>query len=190
MIANPKLNPVTLYGKRVLLRPVQESDAANFAVIAPIETFRYYVSSVPKTQTPEGFEPYVRFILDSPNILGYACESLESGQVLGASSYLDIRPEDDHVEIGMTWYAPEWRGTYVNPECKLLMLTYAFQVLGCEKVTLKCDDRNEHSKAAILKLGAKFEGTLRRHRRTDFEEMRDTTYFGILKEAHLSAPKN
>lgn len=182
MISNPKLNPPVLVGRRIRLRPVVESDARVFAETTPIETFRYYVSSIPTEQSEAGFAPYVRYILDTPSVLGFACEMIEDGTVIGASSYLDIRPEDDHVEIGMTWYAPQWRGTFVNPESKLLMLEYAFESLGCAKVTLKCDDRNQHSKNAILKLGATYEGTLRRHRMTQFGEMRDTAYFGILRE--------
>lgn len=182
MIAHPKSNPPTLIGKHVRLRPVVASDAATFASITPIETFRYYVTSIPTEQSEAGFEPFVGFILNSPVTLGFACELLETGQVVGSSCYLDIRPEDDHVEIGMTWYAPEWRGTFVNPECKLLLLGYAFEQLGCAKVTIKCDNRNEHSKAAIQKLGAVYEGTLRKHRLNQFGEMRDTAYYGILRE--------
>ncbi len=182
MIENPKLNPPVLVGHRIRLRPVVESDARVFAETTPIETFRYYVSSIPTDQSEAGFVPYVQYILETPSVLGFACEKLDDDVVVGASSYLDIRPEDNHVEIGMTWYAPEWRGTFVNPESKLLLLAYAFDTLGCAKVTLKCDDRNEHSKNAITKLGAKYEGTLRRHRMTQFGEMRDTAYFGILRE--------
>ena len=95
---------------------------------------------------------------------------------------MDIRTSDDHVEIGMTWYAPDFRGTFVNPECKYLLLMYAFEELGCQKVTLKCDNRNERSKSAILRLGAKHEGILRRHRFTDNGEWRDTSFYGIVVE--------
>ncbi|HLO99235.1 MAG TPA: GNAT family protein, partial [Fimbriimonas sp.] len=66
------------------------------------------------------------------------------------------------------------------PEAKLLMLTHAFETLGCQKVTLKCDARNRRSANAILKLGAKAEGQLRNHRLNHLGEWRDTAYFGIL----------
>jgi N-acetyltransferase len=182
MIENPKQSPVVLSSERIRLRPVQVKDAELFSQIAPLETFRYYVSAVPKEATTQGFEPYVSYLLDQESVQGYVAELIETGEAVGSTCYLDIRPADDQVEIGMTWYAPKWRGTFVNPECKLLLLSHAFDTLGCTKVTLKCDDRNEHSKRAITKLGAKFEGTLRRHRFNDFGEFRNTTYFGILSE--------
>lgn len=182
MIENPKLNPPTLVGKKVRLRPVVPTDAAVYAAVTPIETFQYYATQIPKSRSEDGFRAFVDFIVDSPNVQGFACELIETGEVIGGSTFMDIRPVDEHVEVGMTWYAPEWRGTFVNPECKFLMLSYAFETLGCTKVTLKCDNRNENSKAAILKLGAKHEGVLRRHRFTDLGEWRDTSYYGILKE--------
>lgn len=182
MIPNPKLDPPTLTGRFVRLRPVVASDAAVYAAATPIETFRYYVTEMPKSQSAEGFRAFVDFIVDSPNVQGFACELLSTGEVVGGSTFMDIRLADCHVEVGMTWYKPDYRGSFVNPECKLLMLTYAFETLGCVKVTLKCDNRNEHSKAAILKLGAKHEGVLRRHKITDLGEWRDTSYYGILSE--------
>ena len=182
MIANPRDNPPTLDGANLRLQPTVAGDAIDYCNIAPIATFDYFVSSVPSDQSPSGFEPFVRFMLETPTNCSFTVRDKKTGETIGSSSFLDIRPEDDHVEIGMTWYAPKWQGTYVNPECKLLLLAYAFEQLGCVRVSLKCDDRNERSKAAILKLGATFEGTLRKHRRMHNGFMRDTTYFSILRE--------
>jgi N-acetyltransferase len=182
MIRHPKHEPVTLVGRFLRLRPVVVDDAEAFSAVAPLDTFRYFVSAVPKDQSPEGFENYVKFIMNEPSVQGFTIELVDSGRVVGSSCLMDIRPIDDQVEIGLTWYAPDCRGTYVNPESKLLLLTYAFEELGCTKVTLKCDDRNEHSKAAITKLGAIFEGTLKRHRWTEHGEYRDTTFYSILCE--------
>ena len=182
MIPDPKLNPPTLSGKHVRLRPINEGDAAIYALVTPISTFQYYATAMPLEQSEAGFRRYVDVILNSPNIQGFTCEILATSEVVGGTTYMDIRLADEHVEIGMTWYSPNWRGTFVNPECKLLLLTYAFESLGCTKVTLKCDNRNEWSKSAILKLGAKHEGVLRRHKITDIGEWRDTSYYSILKE--------
>jgi RimJ/RimL family protein N-acetyltransferase len=179
---NPKLNPPSLVGNSLLLRPTIFSDVDEFAKVVPIDTFEYFVSSRPTSQTSDGFTPMVKYMLDSSDIQGFTIEDIKTGRVIGSSSYLDIRPNDKHVEIGMTWYIPTCRGTVVNPECKFLLLQHAFEDLGCVKVTLKCDDRNERSKAAILKLGAKFEGTLRKHRTTDTGYVRDTSYYGILAD--------
>lgn len=185
MIQDPKLNPPKLEGSYVRLRPIRHDDARIYASITPVETFKFFATKIPKDQSESGFQPYVDFIIQSPNIQGFSCELVESGDVVGGTTYMDIRPADDHVEIGMTWYSPSSRGSYVNPECKLLLLQYAFEELGCQKVTLKCDDRNEHSKAAILKLGAKHEGVLRRHKLTDFGDFRDTSHYGILCDEWL-----
>lgn len=182
MISDPKLNPPTLAGEHVRLRPIHDGDAATYASVTPISTFQYYATAMPTEQSEAGFRRYVDVILKSPNIQGFSCELLTTGEVVGGTTYLDIRLADEHVEIGMTWYSPKWRGTFVNPECKLLLLEYAFETLGCTKVTLKCDNRNEPSKGAILKLGAKHEGVLRRHKITDIGEWRDTSFYSILKE--------
>jgi N-acetyltransferase len=182
MILNPKLDPPTLEGSHLLLQPISMGDVKELSKVTTLETFRYFVSPTPSEQSESGFQALVQYMIETPSIQGFIIRERNTQTVIGSTSFLDIRPEDDHVEIGMTWYGLEWRGTLVNPECKLLLLTYAFESLHCERVTLKCDARNEHSKRAILKLGAKLEGTLRKHRRTSVGYMRDTTYFSIIQE--------
>lgn len=164
-----------------MLRPIAMHDVAELSRATDLETFKYFVSPTPSEQSEAGFQALVEYMIETPSIQGFIIRDRISQGVIGSTSFLDIRPEDDHVEIGMTWYGQQWRGTQVNPECKMLLLTYAFENLKCERVTLKCDARNEHSKRAILKLGAKIEGTLRKHRRTSTGYMRDTTYFSILQ---------
>lgn len=157
-------------------------DAARLAGITSLETFKYYVTSVPTSNDPSGWQPFVDYILDTPTIHGQVIEDLETGQIVGMSNYLDIREADRQVEIGMTWYIEERRGTSLNPETKLLLLSHAFETLDCVKVTLKADARNEHSKGAILKLGAKPEGVFKKHRLTPWGEFRDTAWFAIMAE--------
>lgn len=182
MIEHPKTNPPTLVGNVVTLRPTIAEDAALFLNATPFETFRYFVEFIPEAQTLSEFQRYVDHVIQNPSMMPFTVVLHESGEVVGSSCYLDIRPKDDHVEIGFTWYAEAVRGTKVNPESKLLMLKYAFETLGCRKVTLKCDARNQQSANAILKLGAKAEGTLRDHRFNHHGEWRDTAYFGILRD--------
>ena len=171
-----------LTGPTIRIRPLLAEDAANLAGLTSLETFKYYVTSVPTSQDPEGWQPFVDYILNTPTIHGQVIEDLQTDQTLGMSNYLDIREIDRQVEIGMTWYLEERRGTTLNPEAKLLLLTQAFETLGCVKVTLKADDRNAHSKAAILKLGAKPEGVFKKHRLTPWGEFRDTAWFAIMAE--------
>src|SRR5262249_42321836 len=90
----------------------------------------------------------------------FAVRRLEDQAAVGSTSYLDPVPRHRRVEIGSTWYAPEVWGTRVNPECKLLLLAHAFDVLGMNRVSLCTDARNTRSQAAIEKLGAVKEGTL------------------------------
>jgi RimJ/RimL family protein N-acetyltransferase len=172
----------TLTGPTIRIRPIQGEDAENLAGLTSLETFKYYVTSVPTSQDPEGWQPFVDYILNTPTIHGQVIEDLQTGQILGMSNYLDIREIDRQVEVGMTWYIEERRGTTLNPEAKLLLLTHAIETLGCIKVTLKADDRNEHSKGAILKLGAKPEGVFKKHRLTPWGEFRDTAWFAIMAE--------
>jgi RimJ/RimL family protein N-acetyltransferase len=84
------------------------------------------------------------------------------------------------VEIGSTWIAPKWQRTAMNTEAKYLMLRHAFDVWRCLRVELKTDSRNQRSREAILRLGAKEEGTLRKHMVTWNGRERDSVYFSIL----------
>jgi RimJ/RimL family protein N-acetyltransferase len=93
---------------------------------------------------------------------------------------MNIDRTNRRVEIGSTWIAPPWQRTAVNTEAKYLMLRHAFEVWGCTRVELKTDALNQKSRNAILRIGAKEEGTLRRHLVTWTGRVRDTVYFSIL----------
>lgn len=103
------------------------------------------------------------------------------GRIVGQSCYLNIRPRDAGVEIGSTWYARAAQGGFVNPACKLLLLGNAFDH-GAERVELKTDALNEHSRAAMLKIGATFEGIHRKHMRRADGSLRDTAWFSVIRE--------
>ena len=104
----------------------------------------------------------------------------QSGQVVGSTRYLNMDMKNRRVEIGATWVGKPWQRTPVNTEAKYLMLRHAFEILDCVRVELKTDALNECSRRAVLRLGAKEEGTLRRHVLTYTGRMRDTVYFSIL----------
>ncbi len=105
-----------------------------------------------------------------------------AGSVVGWSSFLDIVPKDARLEIGNTSYDPASWGTVVNPECKLLLLSYAFDTLHMGRVQLKTDVRNHRSQQAIHRLGATYEGVLRRYNRRGDGTVRDTVMFSITAE--------
>jgi N-acetyltransferase len=113
-----------------------------------------------------------------------------SGEPLGSSSYLAPRPIHDGVEIGWTWLTPSaWR-TGANVEAKLLMLGFAFEGLGCMRVELKTDARNERSRGAMEALPAKFEGIFRKHMLMPGIGVRDSAYFSVVDDEWPSVRKN
>jgi RimJ/RimL family protein N-acetyltransferase len=101
------------------------------------------------------------------------------GSVLGSTRYLNLAPAHRRLEIGHTWYRPERWGGPVNPECKLLLLRHAFEGLGVNRVEFRCDARNQRSRAALHRLGAVEEGTLRRHMVVRDGYVRDSVQFAI-----------
>jgi RimJ/RimL family protein N-acetyltransferase len=113
--------------------------------------------------------------------LPFATVERRSGTVIGSTRFMNIDAPNRRVEIGSTWIAPEWQRTAVNTEAKYLMLSHAFDQWGCIRVELKTDSLNQKSRNAILRIGAKEEGTLRHHMITHTGRLRDTVYFSIMK---------
>lgn len=111
----------------------------------------------------------------------FAVRRLSDQALIGSTSYLDPVPQHRRVEIGSTWYVPAEWGSAINPECKLLLLAHAFEVLGLNRVSFCTDLRNTHSQAAIEKLGAVKEGILRSHMITQGERIRDTVSYSIIR---------
>lgn len=105
-----------------------------------------------------------------------------AGAIVGTTSYLEVSVPDARLEIGATMYTRAVWATKVNPDAKRLLLEYAFDVLGAGRVQLKTDVRNVRSQQAIARLGARYEGTLRRYQRRADGSVRDTVLFSILAE--------
>ena len=111
----------------------------------------------------------------------FAVVRLEDERVIGSTRYLDVQEDDRNVEIGWTWYAPDEWGGVVNPEAKYLLMRHAFDDWHAIRVALKTDIKNVHSQAAITKLGARYEGTLRNQRIRPDGSYRDTVIFSIIE---------
>ena len=105
-----------------------------------------------------------------------------SGRVVGSTRFLTLRPEHRSIEIGWTWLTPEAWGTGANVEAKLLMLEHAFETLGCLRVELKTDARNERSRGAMAALPAQFEGVHRKHMLVRGGERRDSAWYSVLDD--------
>lgn len=175
--------PLTLEGSVVRLEPIRREHATLFWEVAKNdreEIFRWIPYSM---QTPEDFRKLVDKIFDEQQrgeSVAFATVERSSGQTIGSTRFMNIDRIHRRVEIGSTWIAPPWQRTAVNTEAKYLMLRHAFEVWQCLRVELKTDALNQKSRSAILRLGAKEEGTLRRHLITYTGRVRDTVYFSIL----------
>ena len=113
-------------------------------------------------------------------LAAFATVSRESGSVLGSTSFLAPRPHDRSVEIGGTWLVPAAWSTGANVEAKLLMLAHAFDALGCVRVELKTDARNERSRRAMEALPAEFEGIHRQHMVLPDGTLRDSAWYSVI----------
>jgi RimJ/RimL family protein N-acetyltransferase len=129
------------------------------------------------------FKEFNRRVLDEQSrglSIPFATFQRNPNQIVGATRYMNMELANRKVEIGSTWIAPPWQRTMVNTEAKYLMLRHAFEVWNCLRVELKTDVENRRSRNAILRLGAKEEGTLRKHMLTWNGRQRDSVYFSIL----------
>jgi RimJ/RimL family protein N-acetyltransferase len=176
------INIPTLHGRWVDLEPLAEAHREELRPAA--EDARIWTHAL-SVATGDGFDRWFNDTLrerDADSRIPFAVRQLVDGKLVGSTSYLDIRLDHKRVEIGATWYHPSvWR-TQVNPECKLLLLTYAFEQIGMNRVSLITDIRNERSQGAIAKLGAVREGVLRSHMITQEERIRDSVSFSIVAE--------
>lgn len=163
-----------LVGDRLVLSPTTLDDAEALAACADASTFDFSLGR-PASSSVEDMRRY----LAARNAQPYTMRVRVSGEVVGCSSFMDLKPEHRALEIGSTWIAPRHRSTFVNLEAKLLMLAHAFESMHCVRVQLKCDARNERSAAAIRKLGAVFEGRLRNFGIMPDGYVRDTLMFSV-----------
>jgi RimJ/RimL family protein N-acetyltransferase len=171
--------PLTLEFNGVRLEPLSLAHAEGLRNAARDgELWNIRITSVPE---PHKVEQYISTALGMQNRLAFAVVDISSGQVMGTSSYHDIVPEIDRVEIGWTWYGKSHQRTHVNTSCKLLLLSHAFDTLGCAVVGLRTDNFNHASQAAIERLGAKKDGVIRHHHPRRDGTVRDTVMYSIMR---------
>jgi RimJ/RimL family protein N-acetyltransferase len=179
--------PVTLAGKVVRLEPLSEAHVPALALAGRYESIWKYMLYADLT-SDESMAAWVGDMLGRQQAgtdLPFTVIHLESGRAVGATRYLEMRPQHRSLEIGGTWYTPEFQRTGVNTECKYLMLKYAFEKMNCIRVQFKADLRNEQSIRAIERLGAVREGVLRNHYILQDGTLRDSVYFSILDREWL-----
>lgn len=177
-----EVKPVVLIGKHVRLEPMSEEHVSGLAEIGAGQTFWDFML-YGNINTEEEMRSWVQDILsraEKGTDLPFVVIHLASGRVAGATRYLNIMPKDRGLEIGGTWYGLDFQRTPVNTECKHLLLQHAFETLGCIRVQLKTDLRNERSQRAIERIGAVKEGVLRNHMILPDGRFRHSVFYSIL----------
>ena len=176
--------PVLLEGRHVRLEPMERRHLPALLEAAhDPETFRYFLT--PPLGAAGEMTKWMDTILKNQAAgtdVGWVTVRRSDGRVVGGTTYLDIRRANRGLEIGNTWICPEAQRTAVNTEAKYLQLRHAFEVLGAWRVQLKTDERNARSRAAIARLGASFEGILRKYQLRFDGFVRNTAMFSILAE--------
>ena len=171
--------PLTIDFNDVRLEPLSMAHASGLRDAAcDGELWNLRITSVPE---PQHVEQYIATALGTPNRQAFAVLELSSGAVMGTTSYHDIVPEVDRLEIGWTWYAKSRQRSHVNTSCKLALLSHAFDTLGCAVVGLRTDNFNFASQTAIERLGAKKDGVLRHHHLRRDGTVRDTVMYSIMR---------
>lgn len=173
--------PITLEGYDVRLEPMNASHADGLGqAAADGKLWELWFTSVP---TPDQVGTYITTALDGQqagHMLPWVVRDLLTGHIAGSTRYHDIVPAIDRVEIGWTWYAASYQRSALNTTCKLLLLTHAFEQLGCAVVGLRTDNFNVRSQRAIEAIGAKKDGVIRHHQARRDGTARDSVMYSIL----------
>jgi len=176
------VEPVTLRGRHATLEPLaREHEDGLRRAAADGELWRLWYTSV---APPEKMSDYVSTALDMRERLGampFVVRDNASADIVGCTRYFNVDAANRRLEIGHTWYARRAQRTAINTECKLLLLTHAFEKLRCIAVEFRTHWFNHASRDAIARLGAKQDGVLRNHQLSPDGIYRDTVVFSIIE---------
>tara|TARA_R110000868_G_scaffold226872_1_gene479755 strand:+ start:283222 stop:283857 length:636 start_codon:yes stop_codon:yes gene_type:complete len=180
--SNPMpIEPVTLSNDVVTLEPLSLSHCSDITQAIDPDVFMY-MPMRSAVVTNNQVRRYIEFQMQRDNAVVFAVIDHATGRAVGSTSYMNIRHEHYGLEIGSTWISKSSRGTKINPSMKYLMLKHAIEDLGAIRVELRTDARNMHSRAAILKLGASYEGLMRNHIIMPDGHFRETAVYTITPE--------
>ena len=182
MTINPNL---ILEDEFVLLRPLQETDVAHllpFSINEP-ELWKF---SLVRANGKENLENYIQIAMKSRENgteFPFIVYDKRKGKYAGSTRFYDINYGFKTIQLGYTWYGKDFQGTGLNKHCKYLLLSYAFETLGMERVEFRADNANERSKAAMLSIGCTVDGVLRSNMPTfESEVRRDSIVLSILRK--------
>ena len=174
------LERVTLDGRLVRLEPLSRDHLDGLAEVAfDPALWRWTPAGAVDRPRLEAWLDAAIANREAGSELPFATIDLASGRPIGSSRYLSIVPEHRRLEIGWTWVARAFQRSGVNREAKLLMLEHAFERIGCQRVEFKTNALNEQSRAALLGIGATFEGIFRKHMLGGDGEVRDSAYYSV-----------
>lgn len=174
------VEPITLSERGVTLEPLTLAHEAGLqAAAADGALWNLRITSVPAPQETRAYIDTALAMREAGHRFAFAVLDTATGQVLGSTSYHDIVPAVQRLEIGYTWYAQQVQRTHVNTTCKLLLMRHAFETLGCAVVGWRTDNFNFASQRAIERLGAKKDGVLRGHALRRDGTIRDTVMYSM-----------
>jgi RimJ/RimL family protein N-acetyltransferase len=174
------VEPITLSARGVSLVPLALAHEEGLrAAAADGELWNIRVTSVPEPKDTRKYIEDALAMREAGHRFAFAVIEDSSGKVIGSSSYHDIVPAIQRLEIGYTWYAKSHQRSHVNSTCKFLLMTHAFETLGCHVVGWRTDNFNFASLAAIERLGAKKDGVLRGHALRRDGTIRDTVMYSL-----------
>ncbi|MEJ8824702.1 GNAT family protein [Variovorax humicola] len=174
------VEPVTLSARGISLMPLSLSHEEGLRAAATDgELWKIRVTSVPEPHETRGYIETALQMREAGNRFAFAVTDEATGTVLGSTSFHDILPAVKRVEIGYTWYAGRCQRTHVNTTCKLLMMSHAFDTLGCNVVGWRTDNFNHASQRAIERLGARKDGVIRGHALRRDGTIRDTVMYSL-----------
>lgn len=175
------IKPIILKGTRVQLEPLDDAHKNELYQAAQDKSiWTYFSSSVLGDGFYRWFDRAMQNFQEGDH-LPFIVRRLADHKIIGSSRYYHINSEHHRLTLGYTWYVPEVWGSYVNPECKFLLLNHAFEDLNCNRVEFQIHAANERSRAAVKKLGAIEEGILRHHMILEDGSLRNTAIYSIVK---------
>ena len=175
------IEPITLRGRHATLEPLGAEHLDGIRAAADDgELWRLWYTSVPAPAKADGWLATALSMRDDQGAMPFAVRDGRDGRVVGSTRYFNVDAANRRLEIGHTWYAQRAQRTAINTECKLLLLTHAFETLRCIAVEFRTHWFNQASRAAIARLGAKQDGVLRNHQLLPDGSKRDTVVFSIL----------
>lgn len=175
------IEPVTLVGQHLVLEPLQpDHHDAIVNAAADGELWKLWYTSVPSPERTSAWIDTAAAMREQNGTLAFAVRATDTGAIVGSTRFCNVDSANRRLEIGYTWYAKRVQRTALNTECKLMMLTHAFERLACIAVEFRTHWMNQQSRAAIARLGAKQDGILRNHQRMADGSLRDTVVFSII----------